>query len=74
MKVWQQFLLVTSSKPACRCLLYALLHIKRWKRGTFLHATKEIGDVNPGYLPWVAMVGKIQPDKRQHTNYLYFIF
>ena len=46
-KVWQQFLLVTSSKPACRCLLFPLLHVKRWKRGTFVHATKEIGDVNP---------------------------
>ena len=49
----KQFLLVTSSKPACRCLLFPLLHAKRWKRETFLHATKEIGDVNPGYLGWV---------------------
>ena len=44
-KVWQQFLLVTSSKPACRCLLLPLLHVKRWKRGTFLHATKEIKEM-----------------------------
>ena len=41
----KQFLLVTSSKPACRCLLFSLLHVKRWKRETFLHATEEIGDV-----------------------------
>ena len=48
----KQFLLVTSSKPACRCLLFPSLHAKRWKRETFLHPTKEIGDVNPGYLGW----------------------
>ena len=44
-KVWQTVLLVTSSKPACRCLLFPLLHAKRWKRETFLHAKNEIGDV-----------------------------
>ena len=39
------FLLVTSSKPACRCLLFSLLDAKRWKRENLLHAKKEIGDV-----------------------------
>ena len=53
-KVWQTvFVSDISFKAACRCLLFPLLHAKRWKRETFLHATKEIGDVNPGYLGWL---------------------
>ena len=65
----KQFLLVTSSKPACRCLLFSLLHVKRWKRETFLHAKKEIGDMcNQVTLKWPWWV-----KKQLHNNYL-FIF
>ena len=70
----KQFLLVTSSKPACRCLLFPLLHAKRWKRDWNLSACNKGNRRCEPRLPWLAMVGKIQPDKRQHTNYLYFTF
>ena len=55
----KQFLLVTSSKPACRCLLFPLLHAKRWKRENLSACNKGNWRCEPR-LPWVAMVGKIQ--------------
>ena len=69
-KVWQTvFVSDISSKPACRCLLFLLLHVKRWKRETFLFATKEIGDVcTQVTLKWPWWV-----KKQLHNNYL-FIF
>ena len=77
-KVWQT-VFVTDILQACLRQMSAISFNCCMRKGgketeTFLHATKEIGDVNPGYLGSMAMVGKIQPDKRQHTNYLYFIF
>ena len=46
-KVWQT-VFVSDILQACMqmsAISFNLFHVKRWKRETFLHATKEIGDV-----------------------------
>ena len=73
-KVWQT-VFVSDILPACMQMsAISFVACEKVEKRNLSACNKGNRRCEPR-LPWVAMVGKIQPNKRQHTNNLvYFIF
>ena len=72
-KVWQTVFVSDILQACMQMSAISFVECDKVEKGNLSACNKGNRRCEPR-LPWVAMVGKIQLDKRQHTNYLYFIF
>ena len=72
-KVWQTVFVSDILQACMQMSAISFFAYEKVEKGNFSACKKGNRRCEPR-LPWAAMVGRIQPDKRQHTNYLYFIF